>query len=208
MSIKLLTLFLVIIPAVVRSQCYSTLSQTWLCNSHSQSNNNTYQTTLNDPSLIQITIVNYHLTTFIIDQYTSTLRTLNASYNHFPTVVITSRHRYTSNLRQLILQSNDLEQFNIDTIVLPHRLERISLANNRLKILDARLFTHLTHLNELDLRQNQLKRVLPQLLIGRNLILENNPLECQCTSESYRTICEKATTIERTQVSHHHDHAR
>ena len=84
-----------------------------------------------------------------------------------------------------------MNNFNIDTIILPNSLEKISLANNQLKILDARIFSHLKNLIEIDLRNNQLKRILPQLLLNKNILLDNNPLDCQCTSEAYRIIMRK-----------------
>ena len=198
-----LCFFSVTIPILVDSQCYSRSSQTWICNDRYQINNITYETIFNNKPLTELILTNYQLPIFKLDQYPLSLRVFNASHNRFQTVIITAKHRYTSNLRQLILESNQIEQFNLDTIVLPQSLEKISLANNRLKILDARLFAHLTRLNEIDLRNNQLRRVLPQLLIGRNVRLDQNPLDCQCTLDAYRTMCERATSIKTIQVNYH-----
>lgn len=194
-------LFLLIIPAVVYSQCYSPLSPTWICNGYYQSNNITYETVFTNKTFVNIILNNYHLDVFTIDHYPLTLRLINASGNQFQSIRITSRHREDSNLRQLILQSNQLEEFSLDTIVLPNSLEILSLANNRLKILDARLFSHLKNLKEIDVTNNQIKRVLPQLLQNINIKLDYNPLECQCTSNEYRVVCEKATTIRQIPVS-------
>lgn len=199
-SIHCLCFIFIIIPTFVHSQCYSRSSETWICNARYQLNNITYQTIFDDQSLKELIINNYKLSIFKIDRYPLTLRVLNASDNRFQTVIFTDKQRYTSNLRELILDSNQIEQFNLDTIVLPQSLEKISLVNNRLKILDARLFAHLTHLTDIDLRRNQLKRVLPELLIGRNIRLEQNPLDCQCTSDFYRNICERSTSIRTVQV--------
>lgn len=193
-------LYLFILPTIVYSQCYSTLSQTWICNGYSKSNNFTYETILNNQEFENFFLFNYQLKIFQIDNYPLTLRVLNASGNEFQSIIITSKNRQKSNLRQLILQSNHLEQFHIDTIILPNSLEKISLANNQLKILDARIFSHLKNLIEIDLRNNQLKRILPQLLINKNIILDFNPLDCQCTSEIYRSLCEKSTTIKQRTV--------
>lgn len=197
----LFVIYLSIIPTFVYSQCYSKSPQTWICDGQFKRNNLTYQTILESQELENIYLKNYQKAIFRIDNYPLTLRLLNASGNTFENITITSRNRHTSKLRQLILQSNNLEQFNIDTIVLPNSLEKISLANNRLKIIDARLFTHLKNLVEIDLRNNQLKRILPVLLLSKNIQLDNNPLDCQCTSEEYRIICEKATNIKQKTVS-------
>ena len=194
-------LLLILIPTIVNSQCYSPLSQTWICDGNYKSNNFTYQTILNNQQVENFILTNYQLSVLKIDNYPLTLRLFNAHGNQFPSVIITSTNRDISNLRELILQSNHIEQFNVDTIVLPNSLERLSLANNHLKMIDARLFSHLNNLIEIDLSHNQLKRILPQLLINRNIILDYNPLECHCTSESYRIICEKATSIKQRAVS-------
>jgi Leucine-rich repeat (LRR) protein len=201
MLIHLFFLYYFTIPTIVYSQCYSTLSPTWICDGHIKSNDFTYQTILNNQQFENFILTNYQIEIFKIDNYPLTLRLLNASQNQFQTIIITSKNRYKSNLRQLILESNNIEQFNIDTIILPDSLEKISLANNRLKILDARLFSHLKYLTEIDLRNNQLKRILPQLLLNRNIKLDYNPLDCQCTSEAYRIVCEKATSIKQRNVS-------
>jgi Leucine-rich repeat (LRR) protein len=144
---------------------------------------------------------NYQLSVFKIDQYPLTLRLFNASNNQFERIVITSKNRYQSNLRQLILQSNNIRSFNMDNIVLPQTLEIISLANNRLEILDARIFLSLKNLTKLDLRNNLLKRILPQLLLNRNILLNNNPLDCQCTPDFYRILCQKSTNVKQPTVS-------
>ncbi|CAF2124029.1 unnamed protein product [Rotaria magnacalcarata] len=197
MFIHLFILYLFIIPNIVHSQCYSKSSQTWICDGNYKPNNLTYQTIFDSHELENFFLNNYQKAIFRLDNYPLTLRLLNASGNTFQSIIMTSKNRIRSKLRQLILDSNNLEQFNIDTIVLPYSLEKISLANNRLKIIDARLFTHLKNLIEIDLRNNQLKRILPHLLLGRNINLDNNPLDCQCTSEEYRRICEKATSIKQ-----------
>ena len=201
MFIQLLCLCTFIIPIRVVSQCFPSSSQTWTCDGRAQSNNFTYQAILDNQTLSNFILTNYRVPVFKLDQYPTSLRLFNASHNQFDTVIITFKNRHTSQLRQLILESNQIEQFNLETIVLPESLETISLANNRLTILDARLFAHLNHLEEIDLRNNQLKRILPQLLIGRHILLGGNPLECQCTLDSYRSICERASTIKRTRVS-------
>jgi hypothetical protein len=192
---------LFIIPTIVYSQCYSTSSQTWICNGYNKLNNITYETILNNQQIKNFFLTNYQLKIFQIDNYPLTLHLLNASGNNFQSIIITSKNHEKSNLRQLILQSNHLEEFNIDTIILPNSLEKISLANNQLKILDARIFSHLKNLIEIDLRNNQLKRILPQLLLNKNILLDNNPLDCKCTSESYRILCQKSTTIKPRTVS-------
>ncbi|CAF0817792.1 unnamed protein product [Rotaria sp. Silwood1] len=197
MFIHLFVFYFLIIPSIVYSQCYSTLSRTWICNDKYKSNNFTYQTILNDQQLENFFLTNYQTAIFRLDNYPLTLRLLNASGNQFQSIIITSKNRYKSKLRQLILESNNIEQFNIDTIVLPNSLEKISLANNKLKIIDARLFTHLNNLIEIDLRNNQLKRILPDLLLKKSIKLNNNPLECQCTTDTYRIMCEKATNIKQ-----------
>jgi Leucine-rich repeat (LRR) protein len=201
MFIHLFIFYLFIIPTIVYSHCYSRLSQTWICNGNYKINNFTYENILNNQQFENFFLINYQLKIFQIDNYPLTLRLLNASGNYFQSIIITSKNREKSNIRQLILESNHLEQFNIDTIILPNSLEKISLANNKLKILDARIFSYLKNLIEIDLRNNQLKRILPQLLLNKNILLDNNPLNCQCTSESYRILCEKATTIKQRTVS-------
>ncbi|CAF0925533.1 unnamed protein product [Adineta steineri] len=183
-------------------QCYTKSSQTWICNNSYKSNktqtaNIDYQSVLTNQKVERIFLKNYQLSTFTIDNYPSTLRLFNASNNQFQTIIITPTNRHTSKLRQLILQSNNIRQFSIDTVVLPQSLEIISLANNRLEILDARLFSHLKSLTKLDLRNNQLKRILPQLILSFNILLNNNPLNCECTPEFYRTICQKSTNLKQ-----------
>jgi hypothetical protein len=197
MFIHLIFFYLSIIPTIIYSQCFKPTSQTWICDNHLKSNNQTYQNILNNEQFENIIIKNYRLKLFEIDNYPVTLRVLNASENQFDSISITSTNRYRSNLRQLILQSNNLQQFNIDTIILPDSLEKISLANNQLKILDARIFSHLKNLIEIDLSNNQLKRILPQLLINKYIKLDFNPLDCQCTSQEYRILCERSTTIKQ-----------
>jgi hypothetical protein len=188
-------LFLLIIPSLVQSQCFSTVSNSWVCHGRGRSNNLTYQMILTDPSVIQLTLSDYHWNTFTLDDYSLSLRTLNVSSNRFQTVRITSKQRITSNLRHLTLQSNKIERFHHDTVVLPNSLERISLADNHLRMLDARLFSYLPHLREIDLRNNFLKRIAPVLLTGRSIFLNNNPLDCRCTPEAYRMLCERATNL-------------
>jgi len=203
MFINLLFIYINILLPIVHSYCYSKTSQTWICNNHNNLNktNLDYETILNTEKFEKFFLKNYQLSIFKIDNYSSTLRLLNASNNQFETIIITSKNRYQSNLRQLILQSNNIRYFNMDTIILPQSLELISLANNRLEILDARIFFSLKNLTKLDLRNNQLKRILPELLINRNIRLNNNPLDCQCTPEFYRIICEKYTNLKRPIVS-------
>jgi len=205
MFIKLHFLAMFILPTIVYSDCYSKSTQTWICNNsyklnNTQTKNFDYQNVLNNEKFEKFFLKNYQLSLFKIDNYPPTLRLFNASNNKFQTIVITSRNRDKSNLRQLILQSNNIQQFNIDTIILPRSLEIISLANNRLEILDPRMFSHLKNLTKLDLRNNQLKRILPQLLYNRKILLNNNPLDCQCTPEFYRILCEKSTNLKRSIV--------
>jgi len=205
MFIKLHFLAMFILPTIVYSDCYSKSIQTWICNNsyklnNTQTKNFDYQNVLNNEKFEKFFLKNYQLSLFKIDNYPPTLRVFNASNNKFQTIVITSRNRDKSNLRQLILQSNNIQQFNIDTIILPRSLEIISLANNRLEILDPRMFSHLKNLTKLDLRNNQLKRILPQLLYNRKILLNNNPLDCQCTPEFYRILCEKSTNLKRSIV--------
>lgn len=194
-------LLFLIIPTLVHTHCYSPLSPTWICNGYYPSNNITYETIFNEKQFQNFILTNSRLTTLTIDHYPLTLRLINASGNEIQTIRMTSRNREISNVRQIIFHSNQLEEFSIDTIVLPNSLEKLSLANNRLKVLDARLFSHLKHLIELDVRNNRLKRILPQLLLNTNVKLDYNPLDCQCTSEAYRIVCEKATTIKQTSVT-------
>ena len=202
MFIHIIIYFLIIIPTIIYSQCYSSYTHTWICNNYYKTKTNfTYEYILNNQNFENFHLTNYQLKIFKIDNYPLKLRLLNISGNSLQTIIITSKNRQKSNIRQLIFESNNLEQFNIDTIVLPDSLEKISLANNQLKILDARLFSHLKNLIEINLRNNQLKRILPQLLLNKNILLENNPLECQCTSQTYRILCEKATTVKRKTVS-------
>ena len=201
MFIPGLLFYFLFIPSTVHGQCYSTLSSTWICDGQFRSNNFTYQAILSQPHLENFFFTNHRLEAFTIDIYSPTLRLLNASGNQLQSVSITPAQRRTSQLHQLVLESNNLAQFSIDTIALPEALEKISLANNRLTILDARLFAHSKNLKEIDLRNNRLKRVLPDLLLDRNVRLDYNPLDCQCTSEVYRTICERATSIRQSMVS-------
>jgi Leucine-rich repeat (LRR) protein len=195
MFIKLLY---ILVP-LVHSHCYSKSSQTWICNNRSRIDD--YQNILTNEKFVKFFLKNYQLSVFKIDQYPLTLRLFNASNNQFERIVITSKNRYQSNLRQLILQSNNIRSFNMDNIVLPQTLEIISLANNRLEILDARIFLSLKNLTKLDLRNNLLKRILPQLLLNRNILLNNNPLDCQCTSDFYRILCQKSTNVKQPTVS-------
>ena len=199
MFIQLLLIFICLLPPFVHSGCYSKSSQTWICNNHSQSND--YQTILTVKAFERFFLRNYQLTVFSIDQYPQTLRLFNASNNQFERIIITPRNQFQSNLRQLILQSNNIRSFSMNDVILPQSLEIISLANNRLEVLDARVFLSLKNLTKLDLRNNQLKRILPQLLLNRNIRLNNNPLDCQCTPEFYRIECDKSTNIKKSSVS-------
>ncbi len=206
MFIKLLFICINIFPPIVRSDCSSKSPETWICNERYKSNNTdtknfNYQTILNNEQFEKFFLKNYQISIFKLDNYPLTLRLLNASNNQFDRIMITSKHRYQSNLRQLILQSNHIRYFNFDQIILPQSLEIISLANNQLEVLDARIFLSLKNLTKLDLRNNQLKRILPQLLINRNIRLNNNPLDCQCTPDFYRIICEKSTNSKQSIVS-------
>jgi len=201
MFIKLLLLCILTIPSIVYSRCYSKTSQTWICNNNYKSNDTQiktfdYETVLNNETFEKFFLKNYQLSIFKIDNYPLTLRLLNASNNEFQTIILTSKNRYRSNLRRLILESNKIQQFSIDTIVLPQSLEIISLANNRLQVLDARIFLRLKNLIKLDLRNNLLKHILPQLVLKININLNNNPLDCQCTPEFYRIICENSTNLQ------------
>lgn len=205
MFLKLLFIYILILPSIVHSLCYSNLSKTWICDDSYKSNITKsfrvdYHSTLLNEQFENLYLKNHDLSIFIIDQYPSTLYLFNASNNYFQTIIITSKQRYRSNLRQLILESNNIRQFNSDTITLPESLEIISLANNLLEILDARLFSHLKKLIKIDLRNNKLKRILPELLSSINIDLNNNPLDCQCTPEFYRTKCEKSTNLNQSTV--------
>jgi len=191
-------IFLACIPAIVRSHCYSSpSSQTWTCDYFYKSTNNlTYDIVLRKEQQIEnLFVTNYRLKVFQIDDYPLTLRFLNASGNQFDRIYFTGKHRETSNIRQISFQSNQLVQFDTNTIILPNSLERISLANNKLTILDGRLFSHLKNLVELDLRNNLLKRIAPDLILNRHVLLNFNPLNCQCTKDDYRSLCESSTTI-------------
>ncbi|CAF1676113.1 unnamed protein product [Rotaria magnacalcarata] len=202
MFLKLLFIGIVTLPPIAHGLCYSNLSQTWICDSYYALNTTKatridYQSVLLNENFENLFVKNYHWSIFIIDQYPLTLELLNASNNKIQTIIITPQNRYRSNLRQLILESNNIRQFNSDTIMLPQSLEIISLANNLLEILDARIFSNLKKLIKLDLKNNQLKRVLPELLLNIMIDLNNNPLNCQCTTEFYRRICEKFTNLKR-----------
>ncbi|CAF3381352.1 unnamed protein product [Rotaria socialis] len=202
MFLKLLFIGILTLPPNVHSLCYSNLSQTWICDSYYALNTTTarridYQSVLLYEKFENLFVKNDHWSIFIIDQYPSTLQLLNASNNKIQTIIITPQNRYRSNLRQLILESNNIRQFNSDTIILPQSLEIISLANNLLEVLDARIFSDLKKLIKLDLKNNQLKRVLPELLLNIKIDLNNNPLNCQCTTEFYRRICEKSTNLKQ-----------
>ena len=205
MLIKLLLILISIYPPIIHSYCHSKASQTWICNNNAKNNttktsNNDYQIILNEEKFEKFYLKNYQLSIFKIDNYPLTLYLLNASNNQFDKIIITSKNSEISNLRQLILQSNHIRFFNINTIILPKSLEKISLANNQIEILDARIFLSLKNLIKLDLRNNQLKRILPQLLLNINIQLNNNPLNCQCTPEFYRIVCEKSTNIKQSIV--------
>ncbi|CAF2405325.1 unnamed protein product [Rotaria sp. Silwood2] len=202
MFIKLLFIYISTLLPIVYSLCYTNISETWICDGYDTLNttttaNSDYEIILNNQQFKNFFLKNYYLSIFIIDNYPLTLHLLNASNNKFDKIIITSRNCYKSNLRHLILESNHIQQFNIDTIILPQSLEIISLANNHLEILDARIFSHLKDLIKLDLRNNQLKRISPQLLINIKIDFNNNPLDCQCTPEFYRIICEKSTNLKQ-----------
>ena len=194
MLIQSLLLSILFLPLFVHSQCYSKSPAIWICTNRSKSID--YQTVLAGENFEKFFLKNYQLTVFQIDRYPPTLRLFNASNNQFERIRITGKNRTSGgNLRQLILQSNQIRYFQRNDIVLPESLEIISLANNRLEILDARIFLSLKKLTKLDLRNNQLKRILPQLFLSRIIRLTNNPLECRCTPEFYRIICEKSTNV-------------
>ena len=202
---NLLFVYIFINLPVVYSHCYLILSQTWICNDYYKSNatkkiNSDYQNILNSMQFTNFHLKNYYVLTLKIDNYPSKLRLFNASNNQIERIIITSKNRYISNLRQLILESNHIRQFNSDTIILPQSLEIISLANNHLEILDARIFSHLKNLTELNLKNNQLKRILPELLLRLKIHLNNNPLDCQCTPKFYRAVCEKSTNSKQSTV--------
>lgn len=196
MFIEFLYLFCIsFLPLLVHSHCYSKSSQIWICNNRSTLDD--FQTILSNENFERFFLKNYQLTILQIDQYPLSLRLFNASNNQFERIQITSKNRYNGNLRQLILRSNGLRYFDKHSVILPESLEVISLANNRLEVLDARIFLSLKNLTKLDLRDNQLKRILPQLLLRGIVRLNNNPLDCRCTPDFYRMICENATNIER-----------
>ncbi|CAF0873135.1 unnamed protein product [Adineta ricciae] len=202
MFTSLLLANLLFLPCLVYSNCYSKSPQVWICNSTSRPTTQfDYQTVLTSPQLEKFFLRNYRLSELKIVDYSPTLRLLNASNNQFETVILTSKHRDTSVLRQLTLQSNNIQRLNIDTFVVPQSVEIISLANNRLEILDARIFSHLKNLTKLDLSNNYLKRILPRLVLNLNVLLKNNPLECQCTPEFYRIVCEKSTNLKQSMDS-------
>lgn len=188
-----------LLPLLVHSHCYSKSSQLWICNNRSTIDD--YQTILINEKFERFFLKNYHLSVFEIDQYPLTLRLFNASNNQFERIRITSKNRHHGNLRQLILQSNGLRYFDRRNVILPDSLEIISLANNRLEVLDARIFLRLKNLTKLDLRNNQLKRILPQLLLTMTIRLNNNPLNCRCTPDFYRIVCENASNVKDSQVS-------
>ena len=206
MYIGVLLICLSALVSRVRSECVSKSSQTWSCD-HRRStptSNETekfdYDVLLHNQQFERFFLKNYQLIVLTIDQYPSNLRLFNASGNSFSSVAITTRHRDDSNLRSLILERNNLRQLNPEEVYFPRSLERISLANNRLEVLDARLFSRLPNLKQLDVRNNQLKRLLPQLLVQIRVRLNNNPLECECTPEDYRIVCENATNAKRRPV--------
>lgn len=190
-------IFLLTLPTLVYSFCYSNSSEIWICDALNSTKTIKYDylTVLNNQECEQLYITNYILPILIINYYSLKLDILNVSHNEIQTIIIISNNHFQSNLRQLILESNHLRQFNSDTILLPQSLEIISLANNQLEILDARVFSRLGNLTELDLRNNQLKRILPKLLLHTNVHLNNNPLDCQCTPEFYRIVCENSTNL-------------
>lgn len=205
MRLHLFLLYLCICLPLIHGRCRSSSSATWTCDEQPKSTANEtekrdYQSILDREQFENFFLSNYRLSTLLIDHYPLTLRLFDASGNSFSSFIITPRHRYQSNLRQLILQSNGLTQLNGKQVFFPSSLERISLANNRLQVLDARMFTGLIQLTELDLSNNLFKRILPQLVLRANARLAGNPLDCRCTPESYRIICEKATSIKRSNV--------
>jgi Leucine-rich repeat (LRR) protein len=196
---SLLLIYLCTFLTHVHTRCLWQTSQTWICYGQSklllnQSDNIDYQTILNNERFERFILTDYDLKQFKIKTYPSTLILFNATGNSFQSLVINAQNRFQSNLRHLILESNQLEQIRVHQVILPESLERISLANNRLEVLDARLFFRLVNLTELDLSNNRLKRILPQLLLRMSIRLNRNPLDCLCTPEFYRIVCEKATT--------------
>ncbi|CAF3982878.1 unnamed protein product, partial [Rotaria sp. Silwood2] len=135
MFIKLLFIYISTLLPIVYSLCYTNISETWICDGYDTLNttttaNSDYEIILNNQQFKNFFLKNYYLSIFIIDNYPLTLHLLNASNNKFDKIIITSRNCYKSNLRHLILESNHIQQFNIDTIILPQSLEIISLANN------------------------------------------------------------------------------
>lgn len=191
MLIQSLLLSILFLPLFVHSQCYSKSPAMWICTNRSKSID--YQTVLAGENFEKFFLKNHQLPVFQIDRYPPTLRLFNASNNQFERIRI--NRTSDGNLRQLILQSNQIRYFQRSDVVLPESLQIISLANNRLEVLDARIFLSLKNLTKLDLRNNLLKRILPQLLLNRIIRLTNNPLECRCTPEFYRIICEKSTNV-------------
>ena len=161
-----------------------------------------YQENLIDNQQIEsFYLRNSSLKHFHLDFYSFSLISIDASENQFESISITSRLVETSRLRFFIFQSNRLKRLDFHQIVFPRSLERISFAKNRLEIIDARLFTRLKYLIELDLTENQLKRISPIFLLRRNVLVDRNPLDCRCTSEPYRTICLAASSTHIESVS-------
>ena len=201
MPIHLFSLYLCIFLPLIHGRCVSRSSKAWTCDGRLNGTETPdYESIVNQEQFEKLFLSNYQLPTFRIDHYPSTLRLFNASGNSFSSFIITPRHRYRSNLRQLILRSNRLTQLNAKQIFFPITLERISLANNLLQVLDARIFTGLENLTNLDLSNNLFKRILPELVLKFNVRLNSNPLDCRCVPESYRSICERATSVKPTNV--------
>lgn len=159
------------------------------------------KTIFNEEHFHKFSLTGYRWDHLILDDFPSSAVFLNLSGNVFSKLIINKTFALSSKLRQLILESNNLEQMNIHQIYFPPSLERISLANNRLKAIDVRLFSRLRNLTELDLRNNLLKRISPDIVHRFSVRLDGNPLDCHCTSLAYKEMCQRAMNTTTIRVS-------
>ena len=185
MFIKLVLINISIVLSYVNSFCYMKNKYIWICDNDQQIQINSV---LNQDDIQEIIVKHSRLNHFQIDQYSPTLRWVTVNQNEIQTISITRTNRVVSNIRRMNFQSNQLRYFNSTTVSLPISLQSLSLAFNQLEILDGRLFFSLTNLTKLDLRNNRLKRILLELFIGRNIQLNNNPMDYQCSSDYYRIL--------------------
>ena len=185
-------------PSSVSSDCQKNSPGVWTC----RGSNADYQRVLTaEQHLEQFYLRNSSLNSFQLEFYSFALTLIDASENQFESLRISASIGNRSRLRQFVFRSNRLTRLDIHQIVFPQSLERISFAKNRLEILDARLFVRLKHLIELDLTENRLRRISPVFLLRQNVRIDGNPLDCHCTSEPYRTICEGASSTHVESVS-------